>query len=737
MVSHLDLSGAKEWLPRIALVGFALFLWQACGALHNILALCLLVVLCLLQEINHQHRVRRFRALQTAHDHAVAARRQLLAVIEALPEAFAFYDTEDRLALCNQQYANLFSRDIRPEELVGQTFESMKRLSLRFANELPDDGYDAESWVVERRRRHQAGESCLVRTGNQWYLESDHPVPELGYVCLRSNITALKTHELSLQQAKHLAEEVSQAKSAFLAMISHEIRTPFYGILGWLELLSATRLDREQSTMLASMHEATSVLLRLMDDILDFSAIEAGKLTLSPVVAPLRPLLASVLQLFQSAAVARSLSCELIIAPEVASAHVLDPLRVRQILVNFLSNALKHTEQGGIRLTVDVLSEDGGRQHLCFSCIDSGSGLSAGQAEQLFQPFGRAFGQVGTQHGGVGLGLSICRHLAELMGGNVGLQNEPGGGARAWLSLRLDCASVPGARLRTNGSVLPLPFAGLAPVLLVEDNPCNRQLMAMQMEQLAVDYRVAEHGAQALDLWREQRFSLILSDCHMPVMDGYQLVRTVRQEEMARGLTPIPVIACTANLAADVALQAHDAGMSQVLTKPVDLAVLATTLRHWLNLPETPTRVSCQRFSAESGKVLDRSVLRSFTQGDRTKEWRLVRQFVIVGAEDRQALRQAIHQDDSEQTVWYAHRIKGAARMIGAHWLADAAARLEQAARQSLPVADAWQSLERGFVEVEAWVSRQPGLVRRPRCPVGAVSSGSGPGSCRIRRSSE
>jgi len=705
-----------HWLWRIVPLAGGLAMWQASqgGQNGNTLPWVLCGALVVLGEIRCWHAMR----WRGAHALAKAAQLQLRSVIECLPEGFALYDQNDRLALCNQHYARLFSTTLRPEQLIGRSYRSMKQLALRHAAQVPEDGYDDTAWIEERIRRHRQGESFILRWGDQWYLAIDYQVPEVGIVSLRLNVTTLKRQELALREARRVAEASAHAKGAFLAMISHEIRTPFNGLLGWLDLLRATRLTQQQSAMLVSMHDAASSLLRLMDDIIDFSDLEAGNVTLAPVVTALRPLLAQVHQLFLPAAASRGLCCELVIAPEVAEAHVLDSRRLRQILVNFVQNALRHTERGGLRLTVEVESEGGGKQLLRFSCIDSGCGLSNVQQSTLFQPFSRDVGRGNRQQTGAGLGLAICQRLAGLMDGKIGLSNQPQGGTRAWLTVRLDCAISPSAQPGTPAdAVSPLPFAGMAPVLLVEDHPCNRQLMAMQLERLGVAFQVAEHGEQGLALWRAQPFSLVLTDCHMPVMDGYQLARAIRQEEAERGLPPVPVIACTANQAADVASLARDAGMSHVLTKPVDMAVLATTLRLWLDMPD----ISARAARTKPGPMFDWSVLFGLCQGSRSKAWQLVAQFAAIGAADRQALRQAVDAGDSEQAVWYAHRIKGSARTLGANGLADAAQNLERAARAASPLTDAWQTLERGFADMESWMARQPGLARRARRAAGCV----------------
>jgi len=653
------------------------------------------------------------QALREARDAAAEARSRLIAAIEAIPEAFAFYDEHDQLVVCNQQYANLFFNEMEVDQMIGKTFEECARFSIEHDREDIEEGFDAESWLQERIRRHRMGQvSFVLHLGEHWYMASDHLIPGLGSVCLRSNITALKAQEQELRQAKIKADEGNRAKSAFLASISHEIRTPLNGILGLLELLRLTQLEQSQQDTLASVQESAKTLLRLIDDILDFSKIEAGKLELAPEPVSVKEVLTRVYGLYQELASGKSLQFSLDIDPGLASGHLVDPLRLRQILQNFVSNAIKFTAQGTVLLNVKVMDSDERQQTLCFSCKDSGIGISPESLRTLFRPFTQAESSTTRRFGGTGLGLSICKRLGELMGGEVALESLEGQGTTASFTLSLALADV--AEAAPVGEASPLPSEekftlaqGLAPILFVEDNPINRKLTMMQLERIGIPYKVAENGQEAFEMWKQEAFSLVLTDCHMPIMDGHQLAQAIRQVEAETpGLAPVPIIACTANAGKDEADRAFAAGMNEVLTKPISLDPLRKMFNTWLghsNETGTPKEDVPPAGGCES--AVDRAQLNVYSQGDLAVELSIVQDFLSSEAEDLEALRIAVSTENHKEARWFTHRIKGAGRMVGAMQLASSAEALENCAKQGAEMAQALTQLEEAFLAVEKWLA--------------------------------
>ncbi|TDR81510.1 ATP-binding protein [Paludibacterium purpuratum] len=656
-------------------------------------------------------------ALRDARDSAAESRSRLGAAIEAIPEAFGFYDIEDHMVICNQHYANLFFSGISAEQVVGESFESLVRLSLLSGKEVIEEGFSPEEWVGERVRRHLLEQSSFVlQVGERWYLASDQKIPGLGTVCLRANITDLKAKEQELLLAKSKADDANKAKSAFLASISHEIRTPLNGILGLLELLRIAIQDRQQQDTLASIQESANTLLRLIDDILDFSKIEAGKLQITPEPVALEGVLRSVHGLYQETARNKNIRFELVVADGLAPAHLADPLRLRQILQNFVSNALKFTETGKVELQVRVLSSTPEAQTLQFACIDSGIGIAQENLEKLFQPFTQAESSTTRRFGGTGLGLAICRRLADLMGGHIDMISQLGEGTTVHFEVTLPLADESRVVRRDEQPVVPegIAFALDAPILFVEDNPINRKLTTMQLNKLGVPFQVAENGKEALDYWMENPVSLILTDCHMPVMDGHQLAREVRQiEQLMPGREPVPILACTANVASDEAAHAKEAGMNEVLTKPLNLLALQSALSRWL--PQHGDQAEQPAQTAGAGAdtdAIDRSALEIYSQGDIAVELSLIQEFLASEREDLAGAQAAVAAQDYEQARWFTHRIKGAGRMIGAMQLGDAAEALERCAKQQGEMGGAFEQLDAAFREVDHWVARhQPGEV--------------------------
>lgn len=384
-----------------------------------------------------------------------------------------------------------------------------------------------------------------------------------------------------LQRANH-------AKDSFLATMSHEIRTPLGGLLGMMELLDLSHLDVKQHELLEAARKSGKSLLRIVNDILDWSKIEAGKLELAPQVASIAETLQSVANTYAQLASEKDIRISWNVDPALAAAHRFDPLRLSQILNNFTSNALKFTERGVIQISAERLAQHGEREQVCFSIRDSGIGITAEQQQRLFLQYEQASTDTARMYGGTGLGLAICRRLAELMGGTLSVSSQAGVGSTFSLTVTLVAAQAdPGlTRLVASNAVpdiSPLHFDGRIPtVLIVDDHPLNRLLLKQQLDVLGVGVAVAEHGQQALARWQQGGCDLLITDCHMPEMDGYRLTQLIRGEECNSG-THTPVIAWTANVLAEEEEHCRLAGMDDMLTKPTELHELRAKLLKYLS----------------------------------------------------------------------------------------------------------------------------------------------------------
>jgi CheY-like chemotaxis protein len=387
--------------------------------------------------------------------------------------------------------------------------------------------------------------------------------------------------------------------------MSHEIRTPMNGLLGMLEMLSLTQLDASQRTTLRVARESGKSLLRIIDDILDFSKIEAGKLDVRPEPARVRQVVEQVCDAFSANASSKGLLLSCRIDPRISPALMVDPVRLRQILGNLVSNAIKFTQRGEVYVTADLMERADGRERLRFYVKDTGIGISAEDQQKLFTPYTQADLGSSRRYGGTGLGLAISRRLAQMLGGSMDMVSEVGNGTTMILDVTLPIAD-PGLlepEARTQPQPQPLqPVApsqepvivtaqaapGTALVLVVDDHPTNRMLLVSQVNALGYAAESACNGAEALELWKTGRFSLVLTDCNMPVMSGYELARTIRSHEAQLAAQRCPIIACTANAMTDEVPQSIEAGMDAYLVKPMGLAALMNELARWLPAPALP-----------------------------------------------------------------------------------------------------------------------------------------------------
>jgi len=372
-----------------------------------------------------------------------------------------------------------------------------------------------------------------------------------------------------LQKTHDLLTYATKAKAQFLANMSHEIRTPINGIVGMLALLHGSQLTSEQAEHLRLAQSSSELLLGVVNDILDFSKIEAGKMTIEQVPFNLKEILANTRSVFVQALQQKGLSLIYERSDDVSEYVVGDALRIRQVITNLLSNAMKFTEVGSVTLSVDV-SE--GR--LLFKVQDTGIGMTEEVRAKLFQSFSQADASTSRKFGGTGLGLTISKELVHLMGGEIGVNSVSGMGSCFWFSLPYHVASAPVEKVVQGSSV---NFTGKH-ILLVEDNLVNQKVASKLLERFGIQVSIADNGQKALDMLAHQVVDLVFMDCQMPIMDGYTATRVLRQQDYKT-----PIVAMTANASAEDRAECIACGMNDFIAKPYQLHELSTILQRWLD----------------------------------------------------------------------------------------------------------------------------------------------------------
>lgn len=385
-----------------------------------------------------------------------------------------------------------------------------------------------------------------------------------------------------LKVARDQALEASSLKSAFVANVSHELRTPLSGVLGMNELLLSSGLSEDQRMMAQTVQESAKTLLALVNDILDLSKIEAGRMNIESI--PMRPgqIVRDVTELLSTAAAGKHIGLSVEVSPDVPDKVLGDPVRTHQVLLNLVGNAVKFTHQGGVKVRAHLDSiaaaDDGGRVKVRFEVTDTGIGMSDEETRMLFMPFIQADMSTTRKYGGTGLGLTISKRLVELMGGEIGLTTEKGRGSSFWFA-------IPFTLLPTEEKLVPIESTDhLDPaqvVLVVEDNQMMQAVVAKQLASLGVPFRLCGSAEAALEDLRRSQFGMVLMDCHLPKMDGFEATGEIRKRERESG-RHVPIVAMTAGAMKGDPEKCLQAGMDDYLSKPYTLEQLREILTKWL-----------------------------------------------------------------------------------------------------------------------------------------------------------
>ena len=550
-----------------------------------------------------------------------------------------------------------------------------------------------------RQLRRRAEQTGLELTGQKIDVRGTDEVASVVKV-LDTLTDRLVQRNSQLLVAKNQADAANLAKSQFLSAMSHEIRTPLNGVLGMAELLEHTRLDTDQLRYVGAIASSGRALHALLGDILDLAKIEEGQVQLEHMDFDLANLLSEILDVYRELASSRGL---LLVGDLQATGGWVngDPGRLRQVLSNLLGNAIKFTERGEVRLRSENLPARAGdrRTWQRFTVEDTGLGIAGEAIDKLFQRFAQADGSMTRKFGGSGLGLVICKHLIELMGGNISVHSALGQGSRFWFDIPFDPATAPHAA--TQGARKELRLAG-ARILLAEDNLVNQEVVRGLLGHLGAAVSVADNGELALEQFRQGRFDLVLMDCQMPVMDGFEAVRRMRAwEQDEPGRSPVPIVALTANALAGDREACLAAGMSDYLAKPITMASLARTLGR--NLPglwqvATSPQASAAGLSNRAA-AFDPSVVNALpmvADGSDVGFAKQIMELFVEGAKTAlDAIAQSVCDGDVAGLTRSVHTLKSSAAQVGAMALSAEAERQELLLRAGAAAQANWPALLR------------------------------------------
>jgi hypothetical protein len=504
----------------------------------------------------------------------ITEQMRIWAAIEALPDAFVLFDREERLLAFNQRYREMFP-DSAPAMVPGTTFEDLLRHGLRNGHVPEAEGHE-EEWLAGRlRQMREAKEATETRLADgRWIREQDHATPDGGRVGLRTDITQLREQQAALETARRAAESANRAKTAFLANMSHEIRTPMNGVVGMAELLCDTSLSDEQRLFAETIRSSGEALLVIINDILDYSKLEAERMTLHPEPFDLERTIHEVTMLLQPRARAKGIDMMIDYDMFLPTRYIGDPGRLRQVLTNLIGNAVKFTEAGHVLTRVVGIETGDDRQQLHVTVEDTGIGIAAEHLDHIFGEFNQVEEESNRKFEGTGLGLAITRRLIERMEGAVWVDSEAGKGSAFGFRVTLPVAEE-GKEVR--------PPAALRRALVVDDQFINRTILERQLAPCGIEVVLCRSGAEALAAAEAGAdFDVVLTDHDMPDMDGITLAVRLR----AAGHTmPILLLSSTPALARE---REGVTALDAILQKPVLRAELYRRLHDLSAPPEAP-----------------------------------------------------------------------------------------------------------------------------------------------------
>jgi PAS domain S-box-containing protein len=497
------------------------------------------------------------------------------------------------------------------------------------------------------------------------------------FVAVKKDITERLDKEAQLKDTMEKALEASKMKSEFLSTMSHEIRTPMNGIIGMTEILLGTELDKEQVEFAKIIRESSDSLLAILNDILDFSKMEAGKMAIEEVDFDLKDTCKGVIRLLESKAKEKGLDLIMDMDASLPIYVKTDPVRVRQIILNLVGNAIKFTEKGFVKIKLEPVLAIKDGFIVRFVIEDSGIGISKETQKKLFQSFTQADGSTTRRYGGTGLGLAICKKLIALMDGDIGVVSEGGQGSKFWFEIPLKISQrnfqkeeAEKGAINTNNTV-----SNGKKLLLAEDNIVNQKVAVVQLNKLGYAVDVAENGQKAIELaLANSGYELILMDCQMPTLDGFEATRELRKQGFKK-----PIIAMTANAMQGDREKCITSGMDDYITKPINTALLKEVLEKYIKTDDVSS------LSADKKEKLiyfiNRNRLNDFFGDDTETLKEFLAIYIHSTTELIGKLQAALHEDNFDSLLVLGHNLKGSSANAGVERLSAIGIVIENAAK--------------------------------------------------------
>jgi PAS domain S-box-containing protein len=575
------------------------------------------------------------------------------------------------------------------EQVWGCSRESLYGNPRSWADSIhPEDLGRAQALNVRQLAGEPVDSEYRIRTPDgeeKWIRDRAFPIRDGSGQLIRvagiaEDITERKHYEEELIGAREAADAANVAKSRFLANMSHEIRTPMNGVIGMVQLLLETNLTAEQRRYANVVQTSGRALLSLIDDILDLSKIEARKVTLEKCSFHLRHTIKNIAQLLGTRAKAKGLDFVVRTSPDIPELLRGDPHRLRQVLTNLAGNAIKFTERGEVVLEASLEKQDDGHVTVGFRIADTGIGMRPDEITRLFQPFAQADASTTRKYGGTGLGLIISKQLVEMMGGTIGVHSLQGLGSTFWFTAVFE-RTEQGAPLPDDARPVDRRSESSARemrILVVEDNATNREVLLAQLSMLGYRAAAAENGAEAVEAVAATGYDLVLMDCQMPVMDGFEATLHIRELNHS----DIPIVAITADAMPADRDRCLQAGMNDYLAKPVELQRLSDALAKWLpaRAGSTPAPPPAERAGApQTAVAFNQDALLRRLMGDRRLAGAALQSFLADCPLRLHRLRQRIAAADGSGVRSLAHALKGGAASVAAEALHGLAEAIEQA----------------------------------------------------------